>query len=166
MVSRVRKRVLFWFSECAVLFVFWLLYVDKIDVWELMVGLAAAALAATGSEAVRGMNFTRFYPYKQWFLLLWRVPGMVIEGCWILLKVLVLRNVLGRDIQGELKTVAFDPGGDDPRSAARRALAIALTTIAPNSIVVWIDRREHLILLHQMLSTGVPAITRDLGAQP
>ena len=133
MAAGFTKRVIYWLAEAAVLFLFWLLFTANTATAELVVGAAACLVAAAGAEAVRGIDFARFHPYLPWLLEVWRIPGMVVDGCWVLVKVLALR-AFGRDIQGELKTVDFDPGGGDPRSAARRALAITFTTLAQTSL--------------------------------
>lgn len=166
MAQKRRTRVWYRVAEGAVLYVFWLIFTGNTSTNELWVGGAAAVLAATAAEAVLGLNFARFYPHARWLLEFWRVPGMVASGCWALLEVLVLRNILGRPVHGELKTIAFEPGGSDSRSAARRALAILFTTLAPNFIVVRIDRRQKLMLYHQVLGSSVPALTKKLGARP
>ncbi len=158
------KRFLFWVFEFAILLVFWFLYVDKLAWDEAAVGVGAAALAATGAEVVRGLRFARFYPYRQWLLLAWRIPGMVLHGARVMVKAFVRRYFLGREIESKLATTAFDPGGDDPRSAARRALAIVYTTLSPDSIVIDIDRRARLMLLH-LMGDAVPAVTKELGAR-
>jgi hypothetical protein len=61
--------------------------------------------------------------------------------------------------------VPFDSGGDDPESAARRALAIMYTTIPPNFVVVGIDRKKNLMLVHQVSPTPTPLIAKRLGAK-
>lgn len=47
-----------------------------------------------------------------------------------------------------------------------RLAAIILTSLAPNSIVVRIDRKEKLMLYHQALATSLPEVAKDLGARP
>lgn len=100
-----RNRIWYWLAEVAVLYIFWLLCVDTTAASEMSVGAGAAVLAATGAEIVRGLDFARFHPRSEWLLQLWRIPGMLASGCWVLIKVLFLRGILRRDITGELKTV-------------------------------------------------------------
>ena len=59
----------------------------------------------------------------------------------------------------------FDPGGSDPESAARRALAIAYTTIPPNFVVLGIDLDKRVMLVHQVSESETPTMTRNLGAK-
>ncbi len=162
----MRTRVLFWFAEAAFLFVLWLILVTQTAVHELMAGAGAAVLAATGAEAVRALNFARFYPHTSWLILFWRVPGSVVFDCWILTQALAARLFLGRELKGEMATARFAAGGADRHSAARRALAVTFSSLSPNFIAVRIDRREGLLLYHQVRASGVPAILKKLGAQP
>jgi hypothetical protein len=166
MPAKLKKRVLFWPAEAAILFVFWLIYVGQTSSHELLVGAGAAALAATGAEAVRGLNFARFYPHTRWLGLFWRVPGLIVADCWILTQVLAARILLGKEIEGRTATTRFEPGGADPRSAARRAIAVTFSSLSPNFIAIRIDRKEKLLLYHQVRCAGVPVMLRKLGAEP
>ncbi len=161
--SRTRT-ILTWLVELAVLWVLWFVFVDQLSGAEALVGLGAAALAATGAEAIRSLEFGDIRPDARMLAQIWRVPGMVVGGCWVLAKALALR-ALGREVPGALMVIPFDAGGGDARSAGRRALAVAYTTLAPNSIVVRVDRKEHLMLIHQVIETDVPKVTRILGAR-
>jgi hypothetical protein len=166
LARKFRKRVLFWFAEAAILFVFWLIYVHETAAHELMVGAGAAVLAATGAEAVRGLNFARFYPHAKWLLLFWRVPGSIVNDCWVLSRALAERMFLGRALDGETAVVRFDPGGADPRSAARRAIAVTFSSLSPNFIAIRIERKRRLLLYHQVRAVGVPVMLEKLGAEP
>jgi len=63
--------------------------------------------------------------------------------------------------------VAFDPGApDEPHDAARRALAIAYSTMTPATVVLGIDQQTGRMLYHQLERSELPRMTRNLGAQP
>jgi hypothetical protein len=62
--------------------------------------------------------------------------------------------------------VPFEAGGDDEASAFRRALAIAWTTATPNFVIVGVDRRRGLLVYHQVRKSGIPEMTKKLGARP
>jgi hypothetical protein len=165
MAEKFRERALFWIAEAAILFVFWLIYVSTTASNELLVGAAAAALAATGAEAVRGLNFARFYPHVKWLGLFWHIPGSIVADCWTLTRVLAARIFLGREMEGYTATIPFEPGGADPRSAARRAVAVTLSSLGPNFIAIRIDRTEKLLLYHEVRFTGVPVMLKKLGVE-
>jgi hypothetical protein len=137
-----------------------MLFVDKAALHEVITGLGGAALAATGSEVVRGEEHPRFWPHARWLLELWRVLKDILDGCVLLARCLI------RGCPGILRQTRFDVGGDDPTSAARRALAIAFGSIAPNSIIIGIDHETGLMLVHLADRAPLPKIARRLGALP
>src|SRR5579883_99090 len=57
-----------------------------------------------------------------------------------------------RRLSGRFVTQPFRKGGDAPREAARRALAIALASLAPNAFVV--DGARGGLLMHRLLPAG------------
>ncbi len=157
------RRALFWAAQFALLLFFWFLYTASFQFWEVLVGVGAAALAATGSEAVRALSFARFFPYRRWILMAWRLPVAVLRGTWVVAKTFFGRTLRGLPA-GRLCTVRFDPGGDDAPSATRRALAVMFTTFSPDSIVVFIDRRAGLMLVH-LMGDATPVLAEELGAR-
>ncbi len=51
---------------------------------------------------------------------------------------------------GVLTELPFSPGGQDPESAARRALVVAGVSTAPNTIALGIDSERETLLVHQL----------------
>jgi len=137
-------RIVYWAVEAALLFALWLLFVSQLQAHELIVGAAAVALAASATEAVRGCEHPRFLPHIEWLIRSWRLPFEILRDC-----VLLVRNVFdGRP--GHFEMVPFEAGGDDAHAVARRALATFYTTLPPNTVVIGIDRRRHVMLLHRL----------------
>lgn len=153
-----------WAVTSAALFWLWILFVSKLEWHEILIGLGAAVLGTAGSEAVRRTEHPRFIPHIRWVLEAWRVPGLVLAGCWVLLKKLWRELVLRNHSPGLFRAVRFDSGGRDEHATARRVLAITFTTLPPNFIIIYIDRRQNLLLFHQVEKEPVPAVTRRLGA--
>ena len=60
----------------------------------------------------------------------------------------------------------FKTSKSDPQLIARRVLATAYTTTAPNFIVIGIDYNQSRMLFHQLERSIVPKMTKELGAQP
>jgi hypothetical protein len=52
---------------------------------------------------------------------------------------------------GRIVEEPFEATGEDPRSAARRALAVVGGTLAPNSIVVEIDADRGVLVRHDLV---------------
>jgi hypothetical protein len=59
--------------------------------------------------------------------------------------------------------VPFRRGEDETLDAGRQALAEALGSFAPNTIVVGIDSERELILAHQLRRGGGPEAVDPLG---
>ncbi|MBV8205687.1 MAG: hypothetical protein JO041_02760, partial [Acidobacteria bacterium] len=74
------------------------------------------------------------------------------------------KRLMGRPSEAQFKALRFDAGQDDDESEARRALAITYFTMPPNFVVLGIDRKRQLMLIHQVEPTGVPIIAKRLGA--
>ncbi len=121
------ERVFFWVCYWIAGFCLWLLFVNTTRVHELWMAGLAATISATACEVVRAQPFAGFRPKLWWLIQAWREPWYVLEGCasilWAFLK------HFWKPESSVLREVVFDPGGSDPASAARRALAIAYTTI-------------------------------------
>jgi len=125
------------------------LLAGKIDPQETPVGIAIAALAAfvtVGSLASAGARYT-VPPAQIAHLpaLAWNVvrDTVVVTGA-------LLRALGGKPPDDRLQRSPFDPGGDDPVSAARRALIVAGTSAAPNSVVVDADAEHGVLIVHRL----------------
>jgi hypothetical protein len=154
------RRATWWVAAFAATFALWLLCVDQAAFHEAIAGCGAAALGATVSELARGEEHPRFWPHLSYFVELWRIPLEVAGGCVLLAECLVHRR------RGVLRRAPFHVGGQDRRSATRRALAVAFGSIAPNSIVIGIDQKSSRMLVHFAHRAPLPEIVRRLGAQP
>ncbi len=158
------KGITLWFVEFLLLLGMWELFVSNLHVSELLAGIAAAMIAATADEVVKSRNFAPFYPHLKWLAMVFWEPWYVVTGTasiwWA-----VVRRLARKKSKALFKAIAFNPGGDDSESAARRALAITLTTIPPNFVVVGIDREAGLMLIHQVSPTPTPLVAKKLGAQ-
>ena len=163
MADSALKFAFFWLATFAVLLGLWFLYVCTFNIPELLVGAGAAALAATATAVVEGQRFAQFSPRPKWLALFLTEPWYALTGTaaiwWALLK-----RIAGKPSEAQLKAIKFDAGGDDPESAARRALALTLTTIPPNFVVIGIDREHNLMLIHQVSPSGTPWVAKQLGA--
>lgn len=157
-------RALFWAAAFLVLYGTWLLFTANLDWEELVIGIPAAAIGATAFEATREQPVAQFWPKATWLLEGWRLPWYVLTGTFEIFKVLA-QDVLGsKPAESLMRAAKFDAGGDDPRSAARRALAIAYTTMPPNSIVVSIDLEANELVFHQIIPEPPRQTTLNLGA--
>jgi len=144
------KRVGFWVAWYVPLVLLWLLFVDTFAAQEVIVGLVAAAIAATAAELVRSQELVRFRLDPHWLRGLPGLPWQVLHDTW-LLTVALWRHCTGSPVRGVFRVVPFPSEADDDRSAARRALATALVSVAPNTVVVGVEGAEGKMLVHQLV---------------
>jgi len=133
----------------------YLLLIDTVSLPELYAGVAAALLAAIGFEVSREQGFAEVSAAPAWLLRGWRaiarVPGDVAQVSLVALAQLARP----RQQRGALRAVPFDFGAHDSRrDAGRRALAEALGSLAPSTIVIGVDPERDLILAHELRADG------------
>ena len=144
------KRVRFWVAWYVPLVLLWLLFVDTFAGQEVIVGLVAAAIAATAAELVRSQELVRFRLDPHWLRGLPGLPWQVLHDTW-LLTVALWRHCTGSPVRGVFRVVPFPSEADDDRSAARRALVTALVSVAPNTVVVGVEGAGGEMLIHQLV---------------
>jgi hypothetical protein len=66
---------------------------------------------------------------------------------------LLVRALVARE-PGRVVEVPFAATGEDPRSAARRAVAVAGGSLAPNTIVIEIDAERGVLVRHELVGDG------------
>jgi multisubunit Na+/H+ antiporter MnhE subunit len=159
--SRARGRhpgaVRAWVTWWVLLAALWLALVDTV-VWpELVTGAVAAAIAANGAVLVRGQRQLLLRPRAAWLLSAGRPLLGTVTDLRPLLGALWRRGVRRRDERGELVEVPYAAVADEPGPAAHRVLTQALGSLAPNTVVVGVDRERRTMLVHQLVPTGHPA---------
>jgi hypothetical protein len=96
----------------------------------------------------------------------WRIPWYIMSGVYEIAIILV-KDLFGiKRAESFYRVSGFKTSNSDPRLIARRVLATAYTTTAPNFIVIGIDFRQSRMLFHQLERSSVPKMTKTLGAQP
>jgi multisubunit Na+/H+ antiporter MnhE subunit len=129
---------------------FWLLLVDKTQFQELVLGAIVAAMAATGAVLVRRQRAHPLTIRPSWLLGAWRpLLGMVTD-----LPTLV--RALARPDAGRLTELPFEVTADGPEPQGYRVLTTALGSLAPNTVIVDLDRKRGRLLVHQLIPTDDP----------
>jgi multisubunit Na+/H+ antiporter MnhE subunit len=146
------RRVGFWIAWYLPLVLLWLAFVDSFAAAEVVVGLVAAAVAATAAELVRSQDLVRFRLDLHWLRDVRQLPWQVLGDCW-LLAVALWRHCTGHPVRGVFRVVPFPGEADDARSAGRRALVTALVSMSPNTVVVGVEGGEGELLVHQLVPT-------------
>jgi multisubunit Na+/H+ antiporter MnhE subunit len=145
-----RLHVTYWVAWYVPLFVLWLAFVDTFATAEVVLGLVAAAVAATAAEVVRAQDLVRFRLEWPWLRDLYRLPGRVLSDSW-LLAVALWRQLTGRPVRGVFRALPFPTERDEANSAARRALVTGFVSLTPNAYVVGIED-DGVMLIHQLVS--------------
>lgn len=160
------RRVAHVAAFSAAWFALWVLLVEKLTADELGIGAACALIAGGATEVAWGEHLTTFAARPRMFAQLWRLPFIALADTWSIFAVLVVHLYTQKQALSCLKSVPFDARSDEPHAAARRALAIAFTTMTPKLVVIGIDGERGTMLFHQIADGELPEMTRRLGARP
>jgi multisubunit Na+/H+ antiporter MnhE subunit len=130
---------------------FYLLLVDTTSSPELYAGAGAALLAALVS-ATAGRNGLRgIRPPRVALARVARAVARIPIDIAGVSAAAVAQLVSPRTVRGGWRTVPFRHGDlDDAGDMGRRALAEAVGSLAPNTIVIGVDEERDVLLVHQL----------------
>jgi hypothetical protein len=134
-----------WLGWWVVLTVLWLALADSRRLEEVAAAVLVGALGATAAIAVRRHRDVMLHPRPRWVLAALR-PLLRWPHDLAALAVALVRRPSGRIVEEP-----FGATGEDPRCAARRALAVAGGSLAPNAIVIGIDADRGVIVRHELV---------------
>ncbi len=144
------RAVLAWSSGWIFAAALYLLLIDITDLPELIVGAAAAAIAATGLELAREQHIVGETVRLGWLVRLYR-PFLKAPGdIWRVSAAGLSQLVAPRAVRGEFRTLAFRTESRQELEGGRRALAQSFGSFAPNTIIIGVDAERELILAHQL----------------
>jgi hypothetical protein len=133
---------------------FYMLLIDTVSLPELYAGAGAILLAGAAYEVSREQGFAEALVYPPWLARSWRVLARVPVHIALVCFEAVRQPFARSPVRGTFRAVSFSACGDDAADAGRRALAEALGSLAPNTIVVGIDTERKLLLVHQLHRQG------------
>ncbi|HZP62746.1 MAG TPA: hypothetical protein VFB28_04960 [Terriglobales bacterium] len=164
-MPRATKFTVVFAGSVPILFVFWLVFVGTFSKWEILVGLGVAVVGGIALCVVENAADSRFRPRAKDLLQAVYVPWLLVQGTYEILRV-ALRDLLGGPkAVSAFRIAAFEAGQFcDPEDTARRVLAVVYTTMAPNFIVLGINTPQRQLVFHQIERSGVPQMTKNLGA--
>jgi hypothetical protein len=113
---------------------------------ELVAAAGVGALGATVSVLVRQGRDVVLRPRGRWI-----VAELSTIRHWPR-DVALLAEALVRRPRGEVVETPFSATGDDPHDAARRALAVAGRSLAPNTIVIAVDEERGVLISHRLVA--------------
>lgn len=127
--------------------------------WAEAVAGALASMAATVAVFVSGSaEHLGRIPWRWWWRLLRRLPPQIVSD-----TVRVLAAAMAPTMpSGRMRTVPFEPGGDDTEGGSRRALVVFAASMAPNAFVVQVDRLRKAMLMHEFVPKESPPGGGDL----
>ena len=139
------RRAAGWAAWWVVLFGLWTALVGTKAWLELVAGACAAVVGVIAAEVVRAQRLLGFRFHVRWLRDTGRPLARVLPDFVVLMLALVRR----RRSRGAFRAVQFEPGGETPLGAGRRAFVTVAGSLAPNSLVVDIDRERNLVLVHE-----------------
>jgi multisubunit Na+/H+ antiporter MnhE subunit len=134
-----------WLVWWALLTALWVALADSRRLEEVVAGVLVGALGAAAAVLVRSQREVVLRPRPRWVLDALRPLLRWPHDLWTLARALIARP------RGRIVQEPFEATGEDPRSAARRALAIFGGSLAPNGIVVEIDDERGVIVRHELV---------------
>lgn len=159
------KYVVYVLAISLVLFGSWIVFSFTVHAQELVVGACCALLAGGFAVFAGSQEPTPFRPSPRDLLQGWRLPWNAITDS-VTISLTLLRSLWGRGPAPLYRAVPFRAGSEhNPRDTARRVLAVAYTSVTPNSVVVGVDMHRSLLLYHQIECNPTPVLTRNLGAR-
>lgn len=162
--SRTKLAVL-WAISAPILFVFWVVFVGTFSKWELLVGMGVAIVAAVAICVVEHAEDSHFAPRVRDLLQFGFVPWLVLQGSYQILFAAVRDLLGGRKAVSAFRVVRFEAGTlRSPYDTARRVLAVAFTTMTPTTVVLGINLPSNQLLFHEINGSGIPQMTKNLGA--
>jgi multisubunit Na+/H+ antiporter MnhE subunit len=148
-------------GECACLFLLWLLFTTKASLEECLAGAVAAFVSTVGWEVAKHAQPLCFRPPFRAMAQIVYTPWLILQGTWVLALELV-RKARRKPSRSLFELTRFAAAGNDCRSAAKRALVIAYTTLPPNFLILGVDKKARLMLFHQVRRDPVPNIVGEI----
>lgn len=144
----------------------WILLVAGVKRDEMIVGALCVIASALFLQFVYRSEHQELEIRLSDVMQVWRLPWYILSEGWRI-TVVLLKDLCGLKRASSFYRVSgFKTGKNDPLLIARRVLATAYTTMAPNSIVIGIDYEQSRMLFHQLERSSVPKMTQALGALP
>jgi multisubunit Na+/H+ antiporter MnhE subunit len=143
----------------------WTAFTGSFSLQEILLGIGCALLSSLLCIAAWKRMGLLITPRVKDAAQAWRLPWYLLSGSWEVTVVLA-KHLTGTARAGSLfRSVPFEASKDRASDTLRRVLAVACTTVAPNFIVLGVDRADAQLLFHQLAKSGIPQMTQRLGAR-
>ena len=154
-ISKVRDGIAGAVSVGVALALFEIVLVGKVDAQETPVGIGVAVLAAVVVVSALAAGNVRYALRFSWLWPALLVARNIVRDTFVVYGVL-LRHLAGAPVRDAYENVPFDQGGEDPVSAARRALVVAGVSTSPNEIVLAVDEERKTLRVHALAISKSP----------
>jgi multisubunit Na+/H+ antiporter MnhE subunit len=134
-----------------VLMAFWVWIDDSVAVPELLVGALGAALGAVFVEQAQYQAATHIRLRAEWVAQAYRLPWQVARDTGVVLAALWRRVARGEQPPSGFRTVPVRWGDDTAEGVTRRALIVASTSVAPNTLSLGIDPQDDVMIVHHLV---------------
>ncbi len=148
----------------AAMFVLWLVFVAGFKPQEMLVGALSTAASAAFLAFVWQARPAQVNLRPSDLAQIVHVPASIAQDALLVVRVLWQDLTGRRKAESVYAVYGFEASERDRLLRGREVLAVTYMTASPNTIVLGVDQRERLLLLHQLKATSLPAMARDLGA--
>jgi multisubunit Na+/H+ antiporter MnhE subunit len=148
MVSRVGSWLVWW----VLMMSFWVMIDDSVSTDELLAGAGAAVLAALLAELVTHQAAARFRMRIEWLVPALRLPGQVARDTVVVYGALWRRLAHGEEPHSAFEELPARFGDDSPEGVTRRTLLVGGASVAPNTIVLGIDKDNDVMVVHRLVA--------------
>jgi hypothetical protein len=154
-------RILGFAVQYAVFVFLWLFFSAQLSGVEIVAALIASGVTLVGLQAALRALPLCFQPELRWFAGIWRLPGLIANDLFILVRFLT-RRIRGQAVSPSMEQEPFNAPGEDCHASAQRALGVLFMSIAPNAIAIHIERVHCVMLFHQLQRARTPLIVKRL----
>jgi hypothetical protein len=133
---------------------FYLLLIDITGLPELYTLAAAAIASAVTGVLAREQGVVEALVLPWWLLRSWRLTFQIPQDIGIVCWEALAQLLAPRRVRGTFRAHSFGATEQSPPAMGRRALVEAVGSVAPNTIVIGIDEKRGLLLVHQLRRQG------------
>lgn len=158
--AALAERVGSWLAWSMFLMAFWVVLDYSFSLAELLVGAGVAALSAFLVELVLYQAASEFRIRIKWLLHTFRLPRQVLRDTVTVLVVLWRRLISGQQPASGFVEIPTAWGEESALGKTRRALLVAATSVAPNTLALGIDPEREVLVAHQLVVEQPPKARR------
>lgn len=156
--ATLAERMRSWLAWSMFLMTFWVVLDYSFSLAELLVGAGVAIMSAFLAELVQYQAASEFRIRMKWLVHAFRLPGQVLRDTVTVLVALWRRLISGQQPSSGFVEMPTASGDESALGTTRRALLVAATSVAPNTLVLGIDPERDVLLVHQLVVKQSPKV--------